>query len=230
MDPVELRHRRVLVVEDEPSIAECLADFFAAKGFSVTAVTRVDEADEALERGRFAIVLLDLRLPDGDGLDVLRDKRRRGDRTPVIVLTARGAEEERVRGLRAGADDYVVKPFSVYELLARVEAVLRRTGEPPSAVRIGDAEVDFDRLSVRRGAAEHRLAQKEAELLAHLVRHPGRAFRRADLLREVWGYDAAPTTRTIDTHVFQLRKKIEADPDAPSHLVTVFGVGYRFDP
>jgi DNA-binding response OmpR family regulator len=172
-------------------------------------------------------VLLDLRLPDGDGLDVLRSMRKAGDRTPVIVLTARGEVEQRVLGLQLGADDYLVKPFSVHELDARMQAVQRRAAQPSAALQLGEAEVDLAGHQLRRDGHEHRLLPKEAELLAHLLRHRGQACSREDLLRAVWGYDATPTTRTVDTHVFQLRQKLERDPAHPEWLLTVHGVGYR---
>ncbi len=172
------------------------------------------------------MVLLDLRLPDGDGLDVLRALRKASDRTPVIVLTARGEVAQRVLGLQLGADDYVVKPFSVHELAARMQAVQRRADQPTVVVRLGDVELDLAGHQGRRGAATFRLLPKEAELLAWLLRHRGQAQSREDLLRAVWGYDNTPTTRTVDTHVFQLRQKLEPDPSAPRWLRTVHGKGY----
>ncbi|MCA8965574.1 MAG: response regulator transcription factor [Planctomycetes bacterium] len=221
---------QLLVVEDDASIRESLVDFFTAREWLVTAAGGVRAAQDALAAQRFHMVLLDLRLPDGEGLDVLRTLRRAGDRTPVIVLTARGEVDQRVLGLSVGADDYVTKPFSVHELAARIVAVQRRTEQPASAVLLGDAEVDLAGHEVRRDGQTFRLLPKEAELLAHLLRHRGQACSRDDLLRAVWGYDATPTTRTVDTHVFQLRKKIEADPSAPAWLQTVHGVGYRLVP
>jgi DNA-binding response OmpR family regulator len=218
---------RVLVVEDDASIRESLCDFFGARGHVVDACALCAEAEALLAGERFTVVLLDLRLPDGDGLDLLRGLRRRGDRTPVIVLTARGEVEQRVRGLSAGADDYLVKPYSLDELDARVHALLRRAGSEACTVRLGDAEVDLDGHVVRRGGVEHRLLPKEAELLAHLLRHRGVTQSRDQLLTAVWGYDATPTTRTVDTHVFNLRKKLERDPARPELLLTVHGVGYR---
>lgn len=221
---------QLLVVEDDASIRESLVDFFAQREWLVTAADSVRAAQRALGAQRFHMVLLDLRLPDGEGLDVLRGMRRAGDRTPVIVLTARGEVDQRVLGLSVGADDYVTKPFSVHELAARIVAVQRRTEQPARAVQLGDAEVDLAGHEVRRGGQTFRLLPKEAELLAHLLRHRGQACSRDDLLRAVWGYDATPTTRTVDTHVFQLRQKIERDPSAPAWLQTVHGVGYRLVP
>lgn len=217
----------LLVLEDDTNIRESLADFFRGRDWLVQACADVGAANRALATTRFHMVLLDLRLPDGDGLDVLRSLRRAGDRTPVIVLTARAEVAQRVLGLQLGADDYVVKPFSVHELDARIQAVQRRTAQPTTAIRLGDAEIDLAGHCGRRGDQPFRLLPKEAELLAHLLRHRGRTLSRDDLLRAVWGYDATPTTRTVDTHVFQLRQKLEADPQRPCLLLTVHGVGYR---
>ncbi len=219
---------RLLVVEDEAGIRDSLVDYFLAHGALVDAAATVAEAEARLGAASYTVVLLDLALPDGDGVTVLRALRRRGDRTPVVVLTARGEEDQRVLGLRSGADDYLVKPFSVRELEARIEAVLRRTGAAPGPVTAGSAEIDLAGHTVRRAGREHALSAKEAELLGFLMRNAGRTFARADLLREVWGHHAMPTTRTVDTHVFQLRKKIESDPTQPAHLLTVHRVGYRW--
>ena len=216
----------LLVVEDDPSIRESLVDYFADREWLVRSAGDVAAASEALAERAFDMVLLDLRLPDGEGLDVLRALRKRGDRTPVIVLTARGEVDQRVLGLKLGADDYVVKPFSVHELAARIEAVQRRAEQPTRTIELGSAVVDLDGHTVERAGQTFRLLPKEAELLAHLLRHRGRAQSRDELLRAVWGHDAAPTTRTVDTHVFQLRKKLEDDPSRPQLLHTVHGVGY----
>ncbi|MFO1077611.1 MAG: response regulator transcription factor [Planctomycetota bacterium] len=218
---------QLLVVEDDASIRESLVDFFRGRDWLVHACGDRTSATRTLAQQRFHMVLLDLRLPDGDGLDVLRALRRAGDKTPVIVLTARGEIDQRVLGLQAGADDYVVKPFSVHELDARVQAVQRRAEQPAATLRLGDAAIDLQGHEVRRGGDTFRLLPKEADLLAHFLRHRGQACSRDELLRAVWGYDATPTTRTVDTHVFQLRKKIERDPAAPEWLLTVHGKGYR---
>lgn len=218
---------QLLVVEDDQSIRESLVDFFRGRDWLVHGCSGRLEATHALSKQRFHMVLLDLRLPDGDGLDVLRSMRKAGDRTPVIVLTARGEVEQRVLGLQLGADDYLVKPFSVHELDARMQAVQRRAAQPAATLQLGEAEVDLAGHQLRRDGHEHRLLPKEAELLAHLLRHRGQACSREDLLRAVWGYDATPTTRTVDTHVFQLRQKLERDPAHPEWLLTVHGVGYR---
>lgn len=220
---------QLLVIEDDASIRESLVDFFRSRDWLVHPCADRTSAQQALATQRFHMVLLDLRLPDGDGLDLLRLLRKAGDKTPVIVLTARGEVAQRVLGLQLGADDYVVKPFSVHELDARMQAVQRRAEQPATTVRLGEAEVDLAGHHGRRGEHTFRLLPKEAELLGHLLRHRGQTQSREDLLRAVWGYDATPTTRTVDTHVFQLRQKLEADPAAPRLLLTVHGVGYRLD-
>jgi DNA-binding response OmpR family regulator len=217
---------QLLVIEDDPSIRESLIDFFTGRDWLVQAAADVATAERLLRERQFDLVLLDLRLPDGDGLALLRAMRKRGLRVPVIVLTARGEVEQRVLGLQLGADDYVVKPFSVHELDARMQAVQRRAAQPTTTLRLGAAEVDLAGHAVRRDGETFRLLPKEAELLAHLLRHRGRAQTRDELLRAVWGHDAMPTTRTVDTHVFQLRQKLEVDPSAPQLLRTVHGVGY----
>ena len=218
---------QLLVVEDDQSIRESLVDFFRGREWLVHPCGDLAAARRALAAQRFHMVLLDLRLPDGDGLDVLRALRKAGDKTPVIALTARGEVAQRVLGLQLGADDYVVKPFSVHELDARIQAVQRRAEQPAASLRLGDAEIDLAGHQVHRAGQTFRLLPKEAELLADLLRHRGQARSREELLRSVWGHDATPTTRTVDTHVFQLRQKLEADPSAPRLLLTVHGVGYR---
>jgi DNA-binding response OmpR family regulator len=218
---------QLLVIEDDASIRESLVDFFRGRDWLVHACCDLAAADRAIAAQRFHMVLLDLRLPDGNGLDVLRRLRKAGDKTPVIVLTARGEVEQRVLGLQIGADDYVVKPFSVHELDARIQAVQRRAEQPAVTLQLGAVAIDLAGHSVCRGDETFRLLPKEAELLGHLLRHRGQTCSREELLRAVWGYDATPTTRTVDTHVFQLRQKLERDPAHPELLLTVHGIGYR---
>jgi len=218
---------QLLVIEDDASIRESLVDFFRGRDWLVHACSDLAAADRAITAQRFHMVLLDLRLPDGNGLDVLRRLRKAGDKTPVIVLTARGEVDQRVLGLQIGADDYVVKPFSVHELDARMQAVQRRAEQPAVTLQLGAVAIDLAGHSVRRGDETFRLLPKEADLLGHLLRHRGQTCSRDELLRAVWGYDATPTTRTVDTHVFQLRQKLERDPAHPELLLTVHGIGYR---
>ena len=220
---------RVFIVEDSPMLRTRVQAMVA----SIPGAQVIGHAEDAESATRAIladapdVVVLDLQLAKGHGLDVLRALRKDGDKTPVIVLTARGEVDQRVLGLQIGADDYVVKPFSVHELDARMQAVQRRAAQPAARIRLGAAEIDLAGHAVHRAGAEHRLLPKEAELLAWLLRHRGQTCSRDDLLRAVWGYDATPTTRTVDTHVFQLRQKIEADPARPEFLLTVHGVGYR---
>ena len=220
---------KLLIVEDEPSIRSSLVDYFGGKSIATDAVDSAEEA-AAIFDGHDA-VLLDLALPGQDGIDWLRELRQGGDRTPVLILTARGSEEQRIAGLQAGADDYIVKPFSVRELEARLHAVLRRSDpEAERQVRIGDAIVDLAGHQVDLAGNTHRLLQKEAALLAYMLRHRGETLDRSQLLHAVWGYEHYPTTRTVDTHVLNLRKKLEPDPATPQHLLTVHRVGYRLVP
>jgi two-component system alkaline phosphatase synthesis response regulator PhoP len=226
------RPSHVLVVEDEPAIQQGLQDHLGREGFRVDVAGDVAAALQALQRP-FDLVVLDRRLPDGDGLDVLRHLRGRGDRTPVIVLSARGEAQDRVAGLEGGADDYVQKPFHLRELVARIRAVLGRAATSPSpAARIafGDCELDVGARLLRKGREVVELARMEFELLLYLLQRPGQAVTRNELLDRVWGYDRFPTTRTVDYHVLALRKKLEPDAEAPRHLITVHRVGYRFEP
>ncbi len=223
---------RILVVEDELPIQRGLQDQLVRAGYRADVAGTVAEALVQL-RHAADLVVLDRRLPDGDGLEVLRDLRARGDHTPVIVLSARGQAEDRVQGLEDGADDYVGKPFHLRELLARIRTVLQRSQETTASaavIAVGECELDVGGRLLRRRGKEIELARMEFELLLYLARHPGKTVSRAELLDRVWGYDRFPTTRTVDYHVLALRKKVEPDPGTPRHLITVHRVGYRFDP
>jgi DNA-binding response OmpR family regulator len=228
---------RVLVVDDEPMVREVLARYLRDAGFEVdTAADGVQALSSFGESGP-DLVLLDLMLPRIDGLDVFRAMRETAP-TPVIMLTARGRETDRVVGLDLGADDYVAKPFSPREVVARVRAVLRRTdgatgdgaGDTIGVLRFDDLEIDLDRREVRRAGSSIHLTRKEYDLLGFLASNPGITFSRERLLDEVWdlGWDADPGTVTV--HVRRLREKIEDDPSAPARVLTVWGVGYRFEP
>ena len=221
---------KILVVEDEPYIALGLKSDLALEGYEVE-VAR--DGERALERARkepFDLILLDVMLPGKDGFAVCRELRHDGIRTPIIMLTAKTQEAEKVLGLGLGADDYVTKPFSPLELRARVQAVLRRvSGDAPEVYRFGDVEVDFTRAEVRRTGAAVATSALEFKLLTAFIRHRGRLLTRDRLLDEVWGQDAGPTDRAIDNHIMNLRRKIEPRPDRPRYLVSVRGLGYRFD-
>jgi len=224
--------RTVLVVEDEPKILEVVRDYLADAGFSVA--TAIDGAS-ALARARAEppdLVVLDLGLPGIDGLDVARELQRRGP-VPIIMLTARGAEVDRILGLELGADDYLVKPFSPRELVARVRAVLRRSAAGGGAggagvARVGDVEVDPGRRRVTVDGQAVELTATEFDLVAHLAAQPGRVFTRAQLLDVVHGVAVESYDRAIDAHVKNIRRKLEPDPHRPRYLLTVHGVGYRF--
>jgi DNA-binding response OmpR family regulator len=221
----------VLIVEDEAPIRNGLADRFGREGFAVTAVEDGESAVEALGGGGFDLVLLDLMLPEMSGEEVLLEMRERGDRTPVIVVSARGREPDRVLLLTLGADDYVVKPFSVRELVARARAILRRTSpERAELIRFGDVTVEPDAFRLEKSGRFFPITATEKGMLLLLWNRRGRAVPREDFLREVWGYGRIPETRTVDFHVVRLRRKIEDDPDRPRFLVTVRGVGYLLDP
>jgi two-component system alkaline phosphatase synthesis response regulator PhoP len=224
--------KRILLVEDEPGLRLTLSDRLASEGYVVEAAGNGSAARARLSTEPFDLVVLDVMLPDTSGFEVCRELRRRGLEMPVLMLTARGELADRVEGLRLGADDYLVKPFAMAELLARVEARLRRDGAPPpdpsAAYRFGDVEVDLGRSAVQRAGAPVALSAKEFQLLRHLIRQKGATLSREELLAEVWGYDEAPTTRTVDVHVAWLRRKLEPSPRRPRHILTVHGRGYRF--
>jgi DNA-binding response OmpR family regulator len=223
---------RLLVVEDDESLGVVLSDALRDAGWRVDLERDGERALARATEGGYALVLLDLMLPRLDGFDVLRRLRAAGDRTPVLILTARGREEDRVKGLDLGADDYVVKPFSMRELLARVRARLRpAAGAEAAAVRVGEADVDLVAMTVRRdGEPEAALTKTEAEVLRLFLRHPREVLSRKRFLDEVWGLHAYPTTRTVDMHVARLREKLGDGGEAPRFIRTVHGVGYRYDP
>ena len=224
---------RILVVEDNTDLAYGLQHNLEFEGYEVTVE---GHGQRGLVRARNSapnLIILDLMLPGMDGFRFLRELRGDGLTMPVLILTARGEEADKVRGLKLGADDYVTKPFGVLELLARVEALLRRgmpsTASKPEIVHIGNVEIDPSTREVRRDGADVPLTPKEFDLLLALVRRNGAVASRLELLREVWGYNSAVVSRTVDTHVAELRKKIEDDPAAPRFVLTVRKAGYRLD-
>jgi DNA-binding response OmpR family regulator len=223
---------RVLVVDDEPMVREILQRYLELEGFEVAVAEDGEAAMASFSQSRPDLVVLDLMLPRIDGLEVLRRMRVDGA-TPVIMLTARGEETDRVVGLELGADDYVTKPFSPREVIARVRAVLRRTD--PSAttaamLTFGDLQIDRGRREVLVGGRDVHLTRKEFDLLEHLATLPGMTFTRQALLEAVWDFAWDGDTATVTVHIRRLREKIEVDPSDPRHLVTVWGVGYRFEP
>jgi two-component system, OmpR family, response regulator RegX3 len=221
---------RVLVVEDEAAISEPLADHLAREGFDAEVVGTIGEARQAFERGEPDLVLLDVMLPDGDGRDFCREVRRSSD-VPIIMLTARGEEVDRIVGLELGADDYVVKPFSAGELVARIRAIQRR-GRASAGARapmiVGAVALDPSSRTVTKSGEPIELAAKEFDLLRMLMSRAGEVVGREEIMDEVWDPHWFGSTKTLDVHISWLRKKIENDPANPTYITTVRGVGFRF--
>jgi two-component system alkaline phosphatase synthesis response regulator PhoP len=225
------RRTRILIVEDEPAMVAGLRDNFEYEGYEVISA---EDGVAGLERV-FAddpdLVVLDVMMPRMSGLEVCKQVKARRPAMPIIMLTARGQEIDKVVGLELGADDYVTKPFSIRELIARVKAVLRRStlqASAPAAYRFGDVEVNLRGNEVRRAGRPVDLSAKEFALLAYFIAHPSETLSRDHLLDVVWGYQNYPTTRTVDTHIVRLRQKLEPNPEAPRFILTVHGVGYKF--
>ncbi|GAA2783187.1 MULTISPECIES: response regulator transcription factor [Crossiella] len=223
---------RVLIVEDEESFADPLAFLLRKEGFATAVAATGQEALEEFDRNGADIVLLDLMLPGMSGTDVCKALRQRSA-VPVIMVTARDSEIDKVVGLELGADDYVTKPYSARELIARIRAVLRRGGESeellPQVLEAGPVRMDVERHVVTVSGGEVSLPLKEFDLLEYLLRNVGRVLTRGQLIDRVWGADYVGDTKTLDVHVKRLRSKIEPDPGAPRHLVTVRGLGYKFE-
>lgn len=225
--------KRILVIEDEPQMLLGLRDNLELEGYDVQTASDGDEGLNKAATFNPDLVILDVMLPKKNGFDVCRELRSRSSSLPIVMLTARSAETDKVLGLELGADDYVTKPFSITELLARVRAVLRRAGTqkpatPTDFVRIGDIEIDFKLHQARRGRQRIEFTAREFDLLRYFVRHTGEVVTREQILNEVWGYEEFPTTRTIDNFVAKLRQKIERAPHAPEHILTIHGSGYKF--
>jgi len=235
--------RRVLIVEDDEAMSVALRDGFAYEGYEVSLAKDGEAALDLARRKPVDLMILDVMLPKMTGLDVCKRLRGDGSAVPIIMLTARGQEIDKVLGLKLGADDYVTKPFGFMELLARAEAVLRRAAAssgsggagthgalaPLDACEVGDLALDFRCHRAAKGGRPVELSAREWELLAYFIRHRGEVVTRERLLDDVWGYNAVPFTRTVDMHVAKLRKKIEDDPAEPRLLVTVHRLGYRLN-
>jgi two-component system, OmpR family, alkaline phosphatase synthesis response regulator PhoP len=222
----------VLVVEDEAGLRLTLSDRLASEGYDVEVAGDGEAGLAKAAGGSFDLIVLDVMLPRMNGFDVCREVRRRGVTTPILMLTARGQVVDKVVGLKLGADDYLTKPFEAIELVARLEALMRRRPSGPAAggdaFRFGDVVVDLRKMEVTRGGRPVDLSAREFKLLRHFIAHRGATISRDELLTEVWGYDEMPLTRTVDVHVAGLRQKIEANPKAPEFLLTVHGLGYKF--
>jgi two-component system alkaline phosphatase synthesis response regulator PhoP len=222
---------RILIIEDEPDLLSGLELNIKAEGFDVLTATRGDTGVSLALSERPDLVLLDVMLPGISGLDVCRELRQKGFDAPIIMLTAKAEEVDRVVGLEIGADDYVTKPFGIRELLARIRVRLRRHAPPTtsgSKLRFANVEVDFDRYEAIRGGQRLELTGKEFEVLRLLAQHRGEIVTRDRLLDEVWGYENYPTTRTVDNHILRLRQKLEENPSDPRHILSVYGEGYKF--
>ncbi len=224
--------RRILLVEDEPSLVLTLVDRLVSEGYGVETVGDGNAAVDRAVAGSFDLILLAVMLPGRAGFEVCRELRQRGLQIPIVMLTARGQVVDRVVGLKLGADDYVTKPFEMIELLARIEALFRRARAPLSSpagtYAFGDVRVDFRRGEVLRGGEPVTVSALEFKLLAFFIQNRGALLTRDELLDKVWGYDAMPTTRTVDVHVASLRQKLELNPSRPELILTIHGRGYRF--
>jgi len=225
---------RILIVEDNANLAFGLSRSVEAEGYQVEVAEDGRKGLDLARANRPDLIILDLMLPEVDGYQVLRTLREEGQQMPVLVLTARGEEADRVFGFRLGADDYVTKPFSLSELIARVKAILRRTqatgpAHPPTE-KFGNVEVNPASRTVTKGGDAVQLTPKEFDLLLALIRRRGAVASRLELLKEVWGHQAEVMTRTVDIHVAELRRKVEQDPSRPRHILTVWKAGYRFEP
>jgi len=224
--------KKILIIEDEPDLVKGLKLNLSDEGFEVdSAVNGVEGFRKAVEEAP-DLIILDIMLPEMDGLEVCRKLRQKNIDIPVIMLTAKGGEIDKVVGLEIGADDYMTKPFSIRELLARIKARLRHSEKEakpvPEIYSIGDIEIDFARFKIKRKGKEQELTSIETDILKYFVIHRGEVVTRNDLLDKIWGYQSYPTTRTIDNHILKLRKKIEEDPPHPRYILSVYGGGYRF--
>ena len=223
--------KRLLLIEDEPGLVMTLRDRLTREGYALETCSDGESGLERAAREPFDLVLLDVMLPRLNGFDVLRELRKRGAEMPVIMLTAKGQVVDKVAGLKLGADDYVTKPFEMVELLARIEAKLRRIPtvvHPSEGYHFDDVRVDFRRAEVTKAGAPLALSAREFQLLKYFIEHRGATLTREELLNDVWGYNAMPSTRTVDVHVAWLRQKIEPNPRHPQYILTVHGMGYKF--
>jgi len=223
---------KILLVEDEPGLVATLGDRLRSEGYRIETAQNGEEGLTRATSDYFDLIVLDIMLPRKSGLNVCRDLRQQGFATPILMLTARGQTADKVVGLKIGADDYLTKPFDMLELLARVEALLRRAPRaavgPSPIYQFGHIRVDFRRTEVSRDGTPVALSAREFQLLRYFTEHRGATLSRKELLREVWGYSGAQLTRTVDVHVASLRRKLEADPGNPQFILTVLGFGYKF--
>ena len=223
--------QRILLVEDEHGLRLTLQDRLQAEGYQVETASEGDEGFSKASAGGFDLIILDIMLPNRNGIDICRDLRQAGHNTPILMVTARGQTVDKVLGLKIGGDDYLTKPFEMLELLARIEALLRRSAPrrtPSARYEFGKIRVDFRSTEVTRNGEELNLSAKEFQLLRYFIEHGRETLSRETLLQRVWGYHSMPTTRTVDVHIAWLRQKLEDDPKNPRWILTVHGMGYKF--
>jgi two-component system alkaline phosphatase synthesis response regulator PhoP len=225
-------NKRILLVEDEPGLLLTLSDRLRNEGYSVETASDGEKGFQRATGEAFDLLILDVMLPRRNGFDLLRDLRQQGVQTPAMMLTARGQVFDKVLGLKLGADDYLTKPFEMAELLARIEAILRRVPALMAAqagvYQFGEIKVDFRRAEVMKNEEKIELSAREFQLLRYFIEHREATLSRDELLNEVWGYDSLPTTRTVDVHVAWLRQKLEPNPRHPQFILTIHGLGYKF--
>lgn len=225
--------KNILIIEDDTSILRGLKDNLEYEGYKVITETNGKNGLELALGKNIDLLLLDIMLPGMNGYEICRKIKKEKPDLPIIMLTARGSEMDKVSGLDTGADDYVTKPFSLPELLARIRAAFRRIKDGQASLEeysFGNIELDFKKLKAFSGDKEIYMSAKEFDIMKYLVSHEGQAIHRYDLLNEVWGYESVPTTRTVDNFILDLRKKLEENPSEPKHIISVRGVGYRFNP
>ncbi|MEL6851399.1 MAG: response regulator transcription factor [Bacteroidota bacterium] len=228
---MEIKRIHILVVEDDPTLRKLLQQNLRFEGYELSLAVHGEEALEKIQANNFDLILLDLMLPRMSGIEICKHLRQAGNQVPIIMLTAKDQPMDKVRGLKLGADDYLGKPFELMELLARIEAVLRRSGKnqaPLDRYQLGNMTLDFLTFSILSEGGKTDLSQQENRLLQYLVQHEGKVLSRDQILEEVWGHTYLFSNRTIDTHITKLRKKLEPDPAHPRHILTVHRVGYKF--
>ncbi|MGB2869297.1 MAG: response regulator transcription factor [Bacteroidota bacterium] len=223
--------KKILIIEDDKAIVRGLTDNLKKENFDVESCSDGERAYSMAKAGSHDLIILDLTLPKMNGLDICKQLRKDGVQIPIVMLTGKGEEMDKVLGLELGADDYVTKPFSIRELVASIKALLRRQSDLPKGIdetSFEDVYVDFKKQEARKGSATLDMSAKEFELLKYFVEREGEVVKRSQLLDDVWGYETQPTTRTVDNYILSLRKKIETNPSKPKHLVTVHTAGYKF--
>lgn len=223
--------KKILIIEDDPAIRTGLIESLSKEGYTITDADSGDKGYAMARLGNYDLILLDLILPIKDGVEICKDLRSEGVKTPIIMVTSRKEEIDKILGLEIGADDYVTKPFSIRELLARVKALIRRSTYEPGdieEVAFADLKINFKKQDMFKGTKPVKLSATEYRILHYFIDHEGEVISRDKFLDEVWGYDSYPTTRTVDNYILSLRKKIEDDPSDPKHLLTAHKVGYKF--